>query len=105
MTVNSRPSYGEPIGTVDKNGRVRLSEMWEKFIDDLIGQIGSNAGGITAITNQQQVIEGGESSGEDDVEPLLPPMTVVQTTVQVINHLHMDCGDEDQIEPMFVGPR
>jgi len=101
MTINSRPTYGEPIGVVGKDGRVRLSEMWEKFIDDLIAQIGTNAASITSVTNQQQLVEG-ESSDDNDVEALMPPVTVVHTTVQITNHLHMDCGDEDQVEPMFV---
>lgn len=101
MTINSRPTYGEPIGTVGKDGRVRLSDLWEKFIDDLIGEIRANAAGITQVTNQQQLVEG-ESSDDNEVEALMPPVTVVHTTVQITNHLHMDCDDEDQVEPMFV---
>ena len=103
MTILSRPIYGEPIGRIDERGRVILLDSFEKFLDDLIGEIGATASGITQITNQQQLVEGGSGAGDDDEpEPLMPPVTVVQTTVQVINHLHMDCDGEDQPEPMFV---
>lgn len=103
-TVASRPQYGEPIGRVRPDGKVVLSEQFEKFLDDLLGAITSNEASITAVTNQQQVIEGGDS-GDDELEPpALHVQTVMQTTV-VINHLHMDCGDEDQVEPMFVPGR
>lgn len=38
MTVTSRPQYGEAIGTVGKDGRVVLTDAWEKFIDELLGR-------------------------------------------------------------------
>lgn len=105
MSILSRPQYGEPIGRLREDGKVVLFEHFEKFLDDLIGQIGDNASGITQITNQQQLVEGGSGGDDNEPEPLMPPVTVVQTTVQVVNHLHMDCDGEDQPEPMFVpGP-
>ena len=108
MTVASRPTYGEAIGNiVDRGGRkvVVFTDQFEKFIDDLIAEVATAAAGITQITNQQQLVEGGGGAGDDEVEPptiLVQPVT--HTTV-VINHLHMDSADEDQVEPMFVPGR
>lgn len=107
MTVNSRPTYGEAIGTVvERGGRkvVVFTDQFEKFIDDLIAQISSNAAGVTQITNQQQLVEGGSGDGDDELEP---PALLIQpvTHTTVINHLHMECVGEDEPEPMFVPGR
>ena len=107
MTITSRPTYGEAIGQiVDRGGRkvVIFTDQFEKFLDDLIQEVANGAAGITSITNQQQLVEGG-SADDDEIEaPPLLVQPVMHTTV-VINHLHMDGGDEDEPEPMFVPGR
>jgi hypothetical protein len=49
VSINTRPHYGEPVGHLDAKGRVILNEVFEKFIDDLVGALGSNTASVRTM--------------------------------------------------------